>query len=80
MAEKKTTVWECDGCGHVVLADPSDSEYYDKYATGFAGTVENAWSREAGVEYAQIPWFACKPACLRKAITSVRFKSGSDES
>jgi hypothetical protein len=57
MAERRATVWECDNCGAIVNEDPLAEGWP---ISGCTGTVTQAKG--------DLPWFACKPTCIRKAV------------
>jgi len=60
--EIKINRWFCDACGKTFHGDPGLDFF------GIMGTVEEHadWGGPGKAE-----WFACKRACIRKAITTV---------
>jgi hypothetical protein len=59
---RKVTIYTCDGCDkEVVQVDEGEDVY------GFFGTAMQI--HEAG-GIGGLDWFACKEACIRKAVTN----------
>ena len=59
--EIKVEQWVCDGCGKTFHGEPGLDFF------GLTGTVGEyaTWGGNGG------DWFACKRACIKKAITTV---------